>query len=102
MRTSRMESLEGSLTAAEPVDVDLAAVRTGGRASQRLQVGLQVVGIVGERLQIVAAQNRGGGVARGVRGDAGAGAFLHRHLLRHRRDFHFQVQGLRARLQNDL
>ena len=41
--------------AGESVDVDLAAARSGGWAGQGLQIGLQIVGIVGERIQIGAA-----------------------------------------------
>src|ERR1019366_51115 len=47
------------LTAAESVDEDLAAFRAGGGS--------------GQRLQIVAAQNRGSGVVGWVRGNTGSG-----------------------------
>ncbi len=48
----------GKLAAGEPVDVNLAAVGACRRTRQSLQIGLQIVGIVGKRLQIFAAQDQ--------------------------------------------
>ena len=44
--------LRRKLARGESVDVDLAAVRPGGRPGQRLQVRLQFVRIVGQRVEI--------------------------------------------------
>ena len=42
----------GKLPAREAVDIDLPAIGACGGAGKRLQVGLQVVRIVGKRVQI--------------------------------------------------
>src|SRR5437879_4930212 len=41
----------------EAIDVNLAAVRTCGRAGKRLKLGLQLIGIIGERFQVFSAHD---------------------------------------------
>ena len=89
------------LAAAESVDEDGAAVGAGRRPGQRLQVGGQIVGIVGERVQIGAAQHQRAGVVRRVDGDARRGVVLHGDLLLGGRDFQLEVQRPDAGLQGD-
>jgi hypothetical protein len=43
------------LAAAEPIDEDRAAIGSGSRAGECLEIGREVVGIVGECVQIGAA-----------------------------------------------
>ncbi len=62
MRISRMEDLGGNLAAGESVDVDFAAVGAGSRAGQGLQLILQLVGIVGEGIEVLALDHDGVGV----------------------------------------
>src|SRR5271157_1460551 len=58
--------LRRKLAAGESVDVDLAAVGPGRRSGQRLQVLLQLIGIVRERFKVLAGENDGTGIASGV------------------------------------
>ena len=51
------------LAAFKTVNVDLPAVWAGGGTGQRLQFVLQFVGIVGERVEIAAIDDRGAYVA---------------------------------------
>ena len=92
MRISRMESLRRQRAAGKAVDVNLAAARSGGWTGQRLQIGLQIVGIVGQRLQIGSAQDQGARVLRRIDADLGAGVFLHRHFLLFGGDGQLQVR----------
>ena len=50
------------LSASKSVDVNLAAIRAGRRACQRLQFGLQLVGIVRERFEVLTLDNERTGV----------------------------------------
>src|SRR6202011_3345468 len=50
------------LSTGKPVYVDLSAVRTGCRSGQRIQLVLQLIGIVRERVQILALDNDRAGV----------------------------------------
>ena len=62
------------------IDVDLAAVGTGGRAGQGLQVVLEFVRIVGEHIQILALDDERARIL--VRGHFDAGSIIvDRHLL---------------------
>jgi hypothetical protein len=94
-------SLRRKLAAAEPVDINLAALGTGRRSGQRLQVRLQIVRVVRERLQIFSAQDQGRSIIGGLRGHAGPGIFLDGHLLRYRRHLHPHVERLSPGLQNN-
>ena len=55
--------------AAETVDVDLIPSGTGGRAGEGLEVGLQIVGVVGESVEILAGEGGGTGVVGRVHAD---------------------------------
>lgn len=61
--------LGGDLAAAESIDEDGASIRTGGGSGERLEVGGEVVRIVGERLQVLSPQDDGAGVGGSVSGD---------------------------------
>ena len=61
------------LPGGEAINVDLTAVRTGGRTSESLEFGLQLVGIVGKRLKIFALHNHRSSVIRRIDIDFGRG-----------------------------
>ena len=69
------------LSATESIDVKAPAVRSGGRTGEGLEIGSQIVGVIGERVKIGAAQDYGARVRRGFGADAGSAAILHRHFL---------------------
>ena len=58
-----------NLATREPIDVNLAAVGTRGRAGQRLQFVLEFGGIVGECVKSAALQDRGAGRLIGIDAD---------------------------------
>lgn len=70
-----------NLAPAEAIYEDRSAVGTSGRAGERLQVALQVVWIVGERLQVVAPQHHRAGVSGGIDAERIACVPFHIHLL---------------------
>ena len=67
------------LAAAESVDKDFITIGTGRGSGKRLQIRLQVVGVVGERFEVAPGQDRRAGVGRGVRADCRARIRIHRH-----------------------
>ena len=69
------------LAAAETIDVDLPAVGTGAGAGQRLQRVGKIVGIVRQRLQVVALDHQRGGVVVRLPRSPAVGLFLHRDFL---------------------
>ena len=69
------------LAAAEAVDVDGAAVGSGAGSGERLQGVGEIVGIVGQRGQIFAAQHQRGGVVVGLHAERGGGLVGDRDLL---------------------
>ncbi len=52
----------GECAGRETIDVNLAAIRARGRASKRLKLGLQLIGIIRERFQVLAAHDHHVGV----------------------------------------
>src|ERR1019366_3631042 len=54
------------LASRKTVNVELAAVRSRGRPGQRLQVGEQFVGIVGQRVQLLTGDDDRSGIASGI------------------------------------
>ena len=82
------------LAAAEAIDVDRAAVGSGAGPGERLQGVGEIVGIVGERGQIFAAQHERGGVVIGFHADRGGGLLGDGDLLllggQHQLDRHVQ------------
>ena len=76
--------LGGQRSAAEPVDVDLATIGPGRGARQRLQVVLQLVGIVGKRIQVGALQRQSTRVLVRAHFDVAA-IVVDRYLLRRAR-----------------
>ena len=58
--------LRRNLAAGESVDINLSAVGARRRTGQRLQFALQFVGIVGERVQVLALDDDGVGVVLGA------------------------------------
>src|SRR5258708_21199861 len=72
------------LSAGEAVNVNLSAVRSRGRARERLQFRLQFVRIVRERVQVFAADNHAAGIAVGIYADLGGIALNVNLLLLHR------------------
>ena len=79
------------LASAEAVDVNGAAVGTRGRAGQGLQIGGEVVGVIGERFEVGPAQRQGAGIAGRVGAYGRSGPVLHGHVLRGRR--HLSTRG---------
>ena len=79
--------LRGELASAESIDEDCATAGSGRRAGERQQVRLEILGIVGQRLQIGAAQHQRARVVRGVGGDGRPGIIPHDYLLRRRDNF---------------
>ena len=75
------------LTGRETVNVHLPAIRPGRRSGQRLQIGLQLIGIVGKSLELCARNDDGSGVVGGIhidgRGGVGDLNFLSLHFNRH-------------------
>ncbi len=59
------------LPAAEAVDINLPAVRSSRGSGQRRQLVGQFIGIVGERVQVLALEDDGAGVAAGLHVDRG-------------------------------
>src|SRR5208337_2882467 len=54
------------LAASEAVNIDLASVRPCRGSSQRLQLGLQFIGVIGERLELLSRDDQRSGVALGI------------------------------------
>jgi len=54
------------LAAGEAIDIDLPAVRSSGRAGQRLQIGKQFIGIVGQGFELFTRDDDRSGVVRRV------------------------------------
>ena len=94
--------LRRKLAAAETVDENRSAVRTGRRPRQRREVGRQIVRIVRKRVQIGAAQHYGAGIVGGIGGQRRPGRVLHGQLLRKRRHLQHQVQRMRSGPQRHL
>src|SRR5580704_3064941 len=67
--------------AGETIDVNLSAARSSGWSGQRLQIGLQIVGIVRQGLQIGSPQHQGTRILGRVHAHLGARVFLHRNFL---------------------
>ena len=61
------------LPGGEAVNVDLTAVRTGGRTSESLEFRLQFVGVVGKRLKILALHDHRSSIVRRIDIDSGGG-----------------------------
>jgi hypothetical protein len=66
-----------------------------------LQIGREIVGIIGKREKIVTAQDQAAGVIGRVDANGGAGLFLHRDTLRGGDDSHNQVHGDRKGTNRD-
>ena len=70
-------TLGRQLTAAETVDEELRAIGASRGTRQSLQVGLQIVGIIGQRVQIGAGHHNGSDIAGGIGRDRAGGLFIH-------------------------
>ena len=90
MRISRIADFGRQLPGGESVDVNLSAVGSGRRSGQRLQLRLQLVGIVGERVQVFALD------------DERAGAVLRADVNRRRFFLDLDVLLLHLNLQRDV
>ena len=76
MRISRIADLGGSVPAGKSVDINLSAIRSGRRTGQRRQLIRQLIGIVGERVEVLAFQHDRAGIG------AGFGAYRRRPFIR--------------------
>ena len=85
-------TLGRQLTAAETVDEELRAIGASRGTRQSLQVGLQIVGIIGQGVQIGAGHHNGSDIAGGIGRDRAGGLFIHRDLLGFHGDGEFEVQ----------
>ena len=83
------------LTAAEAVDVNRAAIGSGAGPGERLKGVGEIVGIVGERGQIFAAQHQRGGVVIGFHAESCSGLLGDGNLLllggQHQLDGHYKI-----------
>src|SRR5579862_8431580 len=68
-------SLRWNLSASESIDIDLAAIGAGGWAGERLQFGLKLIGIIGERFEILTFDDDGAGIFGGIDSDSCAFGF---------------------------
>ena len=75
--------LGGKLTGGKSVDIHLSAVRTRRRPGQRLQIGLKLIRIVGQCLELLAGDRDRAGVVRGVYIDGRCGIGNLNFLLLH-------------------
>ncbi len=82
--------------AAESVDENRATAGAGRWTGERLKVSRQIVRIVGESLQIVAAQDERSRVVGGIDGDGWAGGLLDNDMLRCSDDVQLEIQRLHA------
>ena len=62
------------LPGGESIDIKLAAVGTGGRSSERFEVSLQFIRIVGQGFEIFSGEHDGAGIVGGV--DVESGTFF--------------------------
>ena len=58
------------LAARESIDVDLPAVRPGGRTGQLLEFSLELIGVVGEGIEVFASEDQAARVLIGIDADA--------------------------------
>ena len=85
-----------SLAATESIDKDRCATRPGARTSNSDQFGDEIIWIVRERLQIVAAKHRRTGVVRRFGSHSGS-TILDRYLLHDPDQFQPKIQCLNPR-----
>ena len=83
------------LSGSETVDVHLSAVRSSGRPGKSFEIGLQLIGIVGQRLEFFARNHDGAGIVGGIHVHCRRGVG-NLNLLLFDRDgeLHIQPQGL--------
>ena len=85
-------TLGGQLAAAEAVDEELRAVRAGGGSGERLQIGLQVVRIVGKGFEIFVLQHERADIGRRIDVYLAGRLIADRYLLRLRGNLQCDVK----------
>ena len=90
-----------NLSRAESINVDLASPGAGRGSGQRLQIGLQVFGIIGQSREIIAAQDRGGGIVGGLQANRRPGVLFDHDLLDGRGHHQPQIHDLQGAPQRD-
>src|SRR5207237_1088552 len=85
----------------EAIDENGAAARSGGWSGEGLEVGGEVFGIVGERVEVGAFDDGGAGVVGGFYADGRTGVVTDRELLVGSCDSELEVQGVGACAEGD-
>src|ERR1700758_1066092 len=74
-------SLRRKLAGGEAVDINLPAIWPSGRSGESLQVRLQIIRIVRERLEVFSLKHNRAGVVSGICIQGGSGLIRDRNLL---------------------